>query len=110
MWTDCETLEPLPDDQQDVAFTKAGVKLPRDTRVAYNSFWQRANGEADKDGAASVWADNISHCSSQNLANALDCQAAVNRLLESPDAKIVTRADGSGNFNQVSVCTITQNQ
>ncbi|KAI1616619.1 hypothetical protein EDD36DRAFT_415505 [Exophiala viscosa] len=41
VYVDCLTLQPLPDDQQDVAFTQPGVKLPRGTDLsqAYENLW-----------------------------------------------------------------------
>lgn len=101
VYVDCLTLQPLPDEKQDVAWTQPGVRLPRDNDLAaaYENFWNQSvqvNMASQNDQAT---------CSRETVANASDCTVAAQALLENGDSLVSTHnaKDGKGHTVAVSV-------
>jgi hypothetical protein len=94
VFTDCVTMEPLPDDQQDPAYRQPGVKLPRGPMLAYAQFMNKDN--------AAFLATSTSVCLFDNRAKSLDCLDAIGQLLETPATIVPEGKKGTSKVLAVS--------
>ncbi|EXJ58702.1 hypothetical protein A1O7_06131 [Cladophialophora yegresii CBS 114405] len=90
VWVDCDTYEPLPNDQQAPALSHPGVRLPRDTpqMEGYKMLWKASMSGATLAAAA----DDGAVCNPNKHVCTSDCVDALNDIYANPARPVLIPA------------------
>lgn len=103
-FVDCLTLQPLPDENQDVAFTQPGVKLPRVNVLsdAYENLWNQSAQ------VALLSQNNDTTCTNTDIraTNISDCVEAISDTLNHGDLLVDTTGAEKGQGITIGVSFI----
>lgn len=97
--TDCVTMEPLDDEEQDPIYRQPGVKLPRGLQAGYTQYLKRNSSIHTSEAGAGVVCNDAQ---STNGSTRSDCIEALGELLQTPEKKVALLEKGKSSQVVVS--------